>query len=81
VDEPEIDAVIVPGLAFDRAGGRLGYGEGYYDRFLEKLMQAKTPRAQFVGVAFDAQVVENVPMYAHDVPMDWLVTELGRTSP
>jgi 5-formyltetrahydrofolate cyclo-ligase len=77
VELAAIDAVIVPGLAFDATGGRLGYGAGYYDRFLSRLSNAREVRARFVGVGFDVQLVEVVPMADHDVHLDVIVTESG----
>lgn len=68
-----LDAVLVPGLAFDAAGGRLGRGAGFYDRFLAGL----PARVRKVGVALAAQVSPSVPMEAHDVKMDWLATPTG----
>jgi 5-formyltetrahydrofolate cyclo-ligase len=66
-----IDAVIVPGSVFDPKGGRLGYGGGYYDRFLSR----DAPQALRIALAFDLQVVERVPTEAHDQPVDIVVTE------
>jgi 5-formyltetrahydrofolate cyclo-ligase len=66
-----IDVAIVPGSVFDRFGGRLGYGGGYYDRFLA----TDAPRAVRIGVAFEMQMVERVPVEAHDQFMDFVVTE------
>ncbi|TCP52395.1 5-formyltetrahydrofolate cyclo-ligase [Tumebacillus sp. BK434] len=68
-----IDLVILPGVGFDRKGGRLGYGGGYYDRFLPKLR----PEVPKIAVAYELQVVENVPMEPHDTLLDALVTEQG----
>ncbi len=69
--EPEsIDAVLVPGLAFDSEGYRLGYGGGYYDRFL-----ARYARALRIGLAFEAQMVESVRPHIRDQPLDHIVTE------
>lgn len=68
------DLVLVPGIAFDRGGRRLGHGFGYYDRFLGGLAD-RVPR---VGLAFSHQVVEEVPVEAWDVPVHTLVTEEGR---
>ena len=66
-----IDWVLVPGVAFDIAGRRIGYGGGYYDRMLPLLR----PDARRVAGAFDVQVVEHVPAAAHDLVVDALVTE------
>ncbi|TCS63142.1 5-formyltetrahydrofolate cyclo-ligase [Varunaivibrio sulfuroxidans] len=65
--------VLAPLLAFDRLGGRLGYGGGYYDRTLEK--DRKTGDITAVGVAFSAQEVARVPVDRRDQPLDWIVTE------
>ncbi|HWQ88754.1 MAG TPA: 5-formyltetrahydrofolate cyclo-ligase [Desulfitobacteriaceae bacterium] len=67
----EIDFVLVPGAAFDLSGNRLGYGAGYYDRFLELLSPA-VPR---VAIAFACQLVPEVPVEAHDKKMSCLITE------
>lgn len=66
-----IDVSIVPGLAFDGKGGRLGYGGGYYDRFLPSLR----PDALKIGLAYEFQLVDSVPAEAHDIRMDLIVTE------
>lgn len=73
----DLDMVIVPGVAFDRAGNRLGYGAGYYDRFLSSLGTCGGRRALAVGVAFALQVVDSLPAGPHDVPMDVIITEDG----
>lgn len=65
--------VVVPGLAFDERGGRLGRGGGHYDRFLREARAAGAIEA--VAVAFDLQVVAEVPRLAHDEPVDAIVTE------
>jgi 5-formyltetrahydrofolate cyclo-ligase len=68
------DVVLAPLLAFDRRGGRLGYGMGYYDRTLEHLRsQGRRPLA--IGVAFAAQEVDEVPTGPADVPLDGVITE------
>ena len=69
----EPDLLLVPLLAFDRRGGRLGYGAGHYDRTLERLRAIKSVRA--MGLAFAAQEVERVPTGAHDQPLDAILTE------
>jgi 5-formyltetrahydrofolate cyclo-ligase len=66
-----IPLFLVPGLAFDPAGRRLGYGLGFYDR----AFAAADPAALKIGLAFDLQVVERVPADPHDVLMDVVVTE------
>jgi 5-formyltetrahydrofolate cyclo-ligase len=66
----EIDAVLVPAVAFDRRGSRVGYGGGYYDRFLPEV-----PRATRIGVVFACQIVEGIPAGPHDVAVDGIVTE------
>jgi 5-formyltetrahydrofolate cyclo-ligase len=71
VDPAAIDVVIVPGSAFDREGGRMGYGGGFYDAFLRRLR----PDAWRIGIGFEAQLVERVPREAHDLCVDLLVTE------
>lgn len=72
--EPVTPAVvIVPLLAFDRAGFRLGYGGGYYDRTLSALRARRAILA--VGVAFAAQEVSAVPHGVHDQRLDWIITE------
>lgn len=65
-----VDTVLVPGLAFDRLGNRLGFGAGWYDRLLARCR----PGAAFVGVAFDEQLFAEVPAEPHDVRMRWLAT-------
>jgi 5-formyltetrahydrofolate cyclo-ligase len=67
----EVDFVVVPGVAFDGAGRRLGYGGGYYDRLLPLL----SPRAPRVAGAFDVQVVDRVPVGPNDIAIDAVVTE------
>ena len=65
--------LIVPLLAFDRAGYRLGYGGGFYDRTLARLRESGAVLA--VGVAYAAQEVAEVPRNGSDQPLDWIVTE------
>lgn len=61
--------VIVPGLAFDRAGHRIGYGGGFYDRFFEK-----EPNHVKIGIAYDFQMFTEIPFEKHDDTMDYIVT-------
>jgi 5-formyltetrahydrofolate cyclo-ligase len=70
---PALDLVLVPGLAFDRTGGRLGWGKGYYDRFLK----SQAGSCLRVGAAYDFQLVDDLlPATALDEKMDWLLTPL-----
>lgn len=66
-----LNLVLVPGVAFDRQGGRLGHGRGYYDRLLAQLPQETVT----VGLAFECQLVPTVPTMAHDVALDLVITE------
>lgn len=66
----ELDMIIVPLVAFDRAGARLGYGGGCYDRYLPML----SPACQIIGIAFDEQRVDHVPTNAHDLPLPHIVS-------
>lgn len=72
-----IDIMLVPGLAFDLDGGRLGYGGGYYDRFIRGLDRMSEHKAHRVSVAFQFQIVDQVPMETHDIRVDTLITENG----
>ncbi|WP_368158995.1 5-formyltetrahydrofolate cyclo-ligase [Collinsella aerofaciens] len=70
VPAAELDMVVVPLVAFDRTGARLGYGGGCYDRYLPML----SPACQIVGIAFDEQRVEHVPTDAHDLPLTNIIS-------
>ena len=70
------DVVVVPLLAFDARGGRLGQGGGYYDRTLEQLA-FRSPRGLFVGMAYAGQEVERIPDEDHDQKLDGVLTEKG----
>lgn len=71
--------IVVPLVAFDRKGGRLGYGGGFYDRTLEKLRAAQPTMA--IGFAYTAQETNDLPLEATDQPLDLIVTELGVITP
>ncbi len=70
-DYPSIDLAIVPGMAFDADGHRLGRGKGYYDRFLARL-----PHVYKIGVCFPFQVVEHVPTEETDIIMDEIISKI-----
>ncbi len=67
----EIAFFLIPGVGFDPAGHRLGFGLGFYDRALA----GAAPTARRVGLAFEAQIVPSLPAEPHDVPMDLVITE------
>ena len=66
-----IDIIFLPGSVFDERGGRMGYGGGYYDRFVS----AKAPQAVRVGLAYELQMVQSAPLQVHDEFLDFIVTE------
>ena len=65
----DVDCIIVPALAYDKDGGRLGHGGGHYDRMLGAWSGYK------IGVAFDFQILDQVPLGAQDIPVDLVITE------
>ncbi len=71
VQPDALELALVPGLAFDRRGGRLGYGGGYFDRFLKSFAGVT------VGIVFHALLLDEVPRGEHDVAMQWVATENG----
>ncbi len=72
LEPSELDLIIVPGVAFDKDGRRLGMGAGYYDRFL-----LKANKAELIGAAWAAQILETVPTDDHDKPVNYLLNEKG----
>jgi 5-formyltetrahydrofolate cyclo-ligase len=73
------DVLLVPMLAFDRRGYRLGYGGGFYDRTLAELRKLKPVVA--IGVAYAEQEMDEVPVADYDEPLDWILTERGVIEP
>lgn len=69
-DYAAIDLIIVPGVAFDRNGNRLGRGKGYYDRLLPRI-----PSAHKIGICFPFQIVEEIPTEPFDIRMDEIITQ------
>ncbi len=67
----DLDLIMVPGVAFDRHGGRTGHGKGYYD----KLLQHARPDTPLVALAFECQMFPEIPVDTHDIYMDKIVTE------
>ena len=72
-----IDLVITPGLAFDPQGNRIGYGKGYFDRLFKSLSTKCTK----IALAYDFQIVENVPADKHDQKVDFIITEKRTINP
>jgi len=70
-DVADVDLIMVPGVVFDRHGGRMGHGWGFYDRLLE---QAR-PETHLIALAFECQLIDEVPMQEHDMYVDRVVTE------
>ena len=66
-----IDLVLLPGSVFDERGGRMGYGGGYYDRFVSQ----KAPQALRIGLAYECQMVQRAPLQEHDELLDMILTE------
>lgn len=69
--ENEIEMVIVPGVAFNKSGARIGFGMGFYDRFLSGL----SSKTKTIGLAFDFQIVDEIPVFTHDFLIDKIITE------
>ncbi len=68
-DKSEIDVVLVPGVAFDRAGGRVGFGKGCYDKFLKHIKAIK------IGFCYDFQLIDYIETDNNDINMDYIITE------
>jgi len=71
VSPEKIDIIFLPGSVFDESGGRMGYGGGFYDRFVS----SKAPQAQRIGLCYELQVVKRAPLQDHDERMDSIITE------
>ena len=73
VGPKDIDLVMVPGVAFDRRGARMGHGKGYYDELLEDVR----PNTPLIALAFECQLFPEIPVAPHDVFMNKIITEKG----
>ena len=71
----ELALVLTPGLAFDRNGGRLGRGAGYYDRFFARIDESRKKPVPKFALAFDCQILDQIPVQPHDVRLDGIITE------
>lgn len=67
--------ILVPGRAFSKNGERVGRGKGYYDDFLAEIKKTNLKNAFFCGICFDCQILEQIPTEAHDVKMDFVISE------
>jgi len=65
----------VPGVAFDRNGGRMGYGAGFYDRYFKKINKDNIKKIKKLALAYDFQILEKIPMNEQDVPVSYIITE------
>jgi 5,10-methenyltetrahydrofolate synthetase len=75
IDPNELDLIVVPGVAFDRNGGRMGYGAGFYDRYFKKIKKENIKKIAKLALAYELQIHDEVPMNAQDVPVDYIITE------
>ena len=71
IDRNDIDLIIVPGAVFDKSFNRIGYGGGYYDRYLEEIKYKNNKMA----LAYDFQIIDKIEAESHDIKMDYIITE------
>ncbi len=71
VEPNDIDLIVMPGSAFDKNKSRIGYGAGYYDKYLKSIGKKKATK---IALAYDFQIVDNIPSDKHDVPVDYVIT-------
>ncbi|MDO5517647.1 MAG: 5-formyltetrahydrofolate cyclo-ligase [Clostridium sp.] len=79
-DEPfinpnDLDLIVVPGVAFDKDGGRIGYGAGYYDRYFKRINKENKSRITKLALVYDFQIIDKVPSDEEDVSIDAVLTE------
>lgn len=77
IDPNELDLIVVPGVAFDRNGGRMGYGAGFYDRYFKKISKDNINKIMKLALAYELQLLDRVPMNEQDVPVNYIITENG----
>ncbi|AWK50563.1 5-formyltetrahydrofolate cyclo-ligase [Clostridium beijerinckii] len=75
IEPNELDLIVVPGVAFDRNGGRIGYGAGFYDRYFKRISDDRIKRVPKLALAYDFQILEKIPMNEKDVPVNYIITE------
>jgi len=71
----DLDIAIIPGAAFDLKGNRLGYGAGYYDKLFSGIRDTQHSKPVLIALAFEEQIVPEIPSYKHDVMMDKIITD------
>ncbi|WP_300382430.1 5-formyltetrahydrofolate cyclo-ligase [Clostridium sp.] len=71
IDKNDIDLIIVPGAVFDKTFNRIGYGGGYYDKYLEEIKE----KSNKVALAYDFQIIDKIEAEIHDIKMDYIITE------
>lgn len=75
INPDKLDLIVAPGVAFDNRGGRIGYGAGYYDRYFKKISNERSNIIKKIALAYNFQVIDNVPMDEQDVKIDCIITE------
>jgi len=75
INPNELDLIVVPGVAFDRQGARMGYGAGFYDRYFEKINKDNSKAVIKLALAYDFQIIDKVPMNDRDIPVSCIITE------
>lgn len=75
IDPNELDIIVVPGVAFDKNGGRIGYGAGYYDRYFKRINEENKSRIIKLALIYDFQLIDEVPTDEEDVLIDAVLTE------
>lgn len=73
ISKEKIDLIIVPGAVFDKEGNRIGYGGGYYDRYLEAIKDKKNK----IALVYDFQIVDYIPSEVHDIKVDYIISNKG----
>lgn len=75
IDPNDLDLIVVPGVAFDKNGGRVGYGAGYYDRYFKRINNENKSKIVKLALAYDFQLMDKVPTDEEDVLIDAVMTE------
>ncbi|XP_076244302.1 methenyltetrahydrofolate synthetase [Calliopsis andreniformis] len=70
-----LDLILLPGVAFTKNGKRLGHGMGYYDKFLQSYLKEQKKKPHLIALAFNEQILEDIPTAEHDIHLDYVITE------